>query len=49
MVTGPPQQQPQHLVFLKWAATPQHGKKADPEALKRPETTRSFEPKPGRS
>jgi hypothetical protein len=49
MSTGFQQQAPfNSLNFSKSAPTPQHGQKADAEALKRKET-RSFEPKPGKS
>lgn len=42
------QQTPQDLNFSKSDAKPQHGKKADTEAMKR-EERRTFEPRPGRS
>ena len=49
MSTGFQQQAPfNSLNFSKSAPTPQHGQKADAEALKRKQT-RSFEPKPGRA
>jgi hypothetical protein len=49
MSTGFQQQTPfNNMNFSNTAPKPQHGQKADAEALKRKQS-RSFEPKPGRA